>query len=282
MTHQQQQLDQPVGQPTEHAVPCIRCGYDLRGHGAGVDARCPECGMKAFWSLRAPKQLAQYPAAWVVSMSWGTRLLAAAYGLGFAVMILGFLDFFPQDENLAVGTFTALALIQTIGAWMLARRSGHYLERAAPINRWLLRLAPLALVFGGIGILYIQHVFRPIAEWIVLGALFAGMLAPVAVFIRLRAVARMIADAGLAEHSGIVAWGFCVTMIAMGLYGVWEDLSHGVGTNALRLVITAGVIVAVMLFVLWGAFIMVCCVVDFGRAAELARIERDIIEGPRT
>jgi DNA-directed RNA polymerase subunit RPC12/RpoP len=267
-----QQLDEPAARSTHRAVACIRCGYDLRGHDAREDSdvRCPECGLKAFWSLRAPQQLAQYPAGWVAAMSWGTRLLAIAYGAGFAVMIAGFLDFLPNDETLGVGTFIALSVVQAVGAWMLARRSGQFAEPAAPFNRWLLRLAPLVLVLGGFGILYIQKTYWPYAEWIVLGALFAGLIAPVALFLRLRAVARMIADAGLAEHSGIVAWGFFFTMVAIGAYSLWEHLVHPNGMNALQLVITAAVIIAFLLFVLWGAFIMVCCVVDFGRAARVA------------
>jgi DNA-directed RNA polymerase subunit RPC12/RpoP len=271
--------------PVERAKRCIRCGYDLRGHAGGAedsDARCPECGLKAFWSLRAPQQLAQYPPGWVAAMSWGTRLLAAAYGFGFTVMILGFLEFFPKSETLAVGTFIALALLQAIGAWMLARQSGHYAERWAPINRWLLRLAPPLMVLGGVGILWIQHVHSPQAEWIVAGTMFAGMLAPLAVFIRLRAVAKMIADAGLAEHSTIVAWGFFATMVAIGAYSVWENVSRTVGLDVVRLIITAAVIVALLLFVLWGAFIMVCCVIDFGRAARVAQAEWKADEPPAT
>ena len=44
---------------------CIRCGYDLRGHDVG--GRCPECGLKAHWSLKAPILLSQYPALWVAA-----------------------------------------------------------------------------------------------------------------------------------------------------------------------------------------------------------------------
>jgi hypothetical protein len=57
--------DEPRPSRTKRDARCIRCGYDLRGHDVG--GRCPECGLKTHWSLKAPILLSQYPALWVAA-----------------------------------------------------------------------------------------------------------------------------------------------------------------------------------------------------------------------
>src|SRR5688572_28914076 len=74
------------GEATPANAPCIRCGYNLRGH--DVAGRCPECGLKAHWSLRAPVLLSQYPAGWVAAMARGVKLLSLAYLFLFVMLIL--------------------------------------------------------------------------------------------------------------------------------------------------------------------------------------------------
>ena len=76
----------PQQQDVKRDARCIRCGYDLRGQDVG--GRCPECGLKAHWSLRAPVLLSQYPATWVRSVARGVKLLAGAYAVVFFLLIL--------------------------------------------------------------------------------------------------------------------------------------------------------------------------------------------------
>src|SRR5688500_20038158 len=81
---------------------CVRCGYSLAGH--DENGRCPECGLRTYWSLRAPEQLSQFPAKWVASVAWATRLLAAAYGGMFLLLLAGFLNLLDSAPRItAVG-----------------------------------------------------------------------------------------------------------------------------------------------------------------------------------
>jgi hypothetical protein len=256
----------------EHAASCIRCGYDLRGSGSST--RCPECGLDMFWSLRAPKQLAQYPAPWVSAMARGTRLLALTYGFGFAALILGLTGYLPDNAELAVEILAALALMHAIGACVLAQRSGHYTEAAASVTRWALGVLPALLLVGATGTLALRyHYILWQWHWAVFAAMGIGLASPVPIFVRLRAVARMIADEGLAEHSVIVAFGFLGTALAIGAMTLFDALRNSSGNSVWTLAVVGLTATAALLFILWGAFIMICCVIDFGRAARVARAE---------
>ena len=164
-------------------LPCIRCGYNLRGQ--GQSGRCPECGLKAYWSFRAPQKLSEYPATWVTAMSRAVRLLAVTYGGLFAFLLLGCLDYLPRMRVLPSIGFLVAAVFQVVGMWMLSSRSGHWSERAAPINRWLLRITPLGLVAAGAASTRILLDYAVELEWAFFAGLVIGALAPTAAFIPL-------------------------------------------------------------------------------------------------
>jgi len=256
--------------PTLAGIPCIRCGYDLRGHDEA--GRCPECGLKAYWTLRAPRQLSQFPAEWVESMAWGANLLAAAYVTLFAIMLISTTGALQDHQAVAFAFFTLGAAAQLAGGWLLARHSRHASERPMRLNRFVLRVAPAALVFATVATLW-QEV-GSFHEWLanaIVIAMAISAAAPVAVFGRLRRVARMIANPGLAEHSAIVAWGFvfaATSMVAVVMAGsrLPDEFTKRWFLAAVLLASTA-----LLLFLLWGAWIMFNCVASFGRAARIAR-----------
>ena len=251
--------------------PCVRCGYSLMGH--DEHGRCPECGLAAYWSLRAPKKLSQYPAVWVARMSWATRLLFATY-LGAAVALLcGFFGVLTATEMKAFYIFLAAAAAQLAGMWALSSSTGHWSEPPARLTRLVLRLAPIGPLVAGVTAIALNHRHSDLLLRLTVAGLVLGIPGPTAVFIRLRAVARLVADAGLAEHSAIVGSGFLGTLTALPLlewyaYATRQHEMRGVGFAVALLCATS-----LLLFLLWGAFIMARCVVDFGRAAKVARAE---------
>jgi len=250
------------------AVACVRCGYDLRGHDAG--GRCPECGLDAYWTLRAPQKLSEYPADWVSAMSRGIQLLAITYAGLFVFILLGFTGWFQNDMMIA-SVFLIASAFQLAGMWMLSRHSGHLRERAAPVNRWLLRLTPLGLLIGSACAVLIPYHYDPMLEVAMLIGLAIGAIAPTATFIRLRSVARLIADATLAEYSAIVGWGFLAVCAALAVFTSAARGSTLAGVAGLALIAIIGA--SLLLFLLWGAFILICCVIDFRRAARIAQAQ---------
>src|SRR5687768_3549475 len=112
--------------------------------------RCPECGLPTYWSLRAPEQLSHYPAAWIARMSWATRLLLLTY-LGTALALLaGFFGLLSATEMPLFYIYLAAAVLQLVGMWALSSATGHWSEPAAPINRLVLRVAPIGPVIAGV------------------------------------------------------------------------------------------------------------------------------------
>jgi hypothetical protein len=266
--------DTTADHPLDRGVPCIRCRYDLRGQDDA--GRCPECGLPAYWTLRAPQNLAQFPPGWVTAMAWGARLIALAYAAVFVVFVAASLQWIPDGyiETTIVSSVMSASVLQAIGMWLLACHSRHASEPRRPINRWILRIASLAGVAAAGAMARLQLGWDYSVYYVMLAALVATWFAPPAAFVRLRSVARLFAKPSLAEHAAIVAWGFALTPIAWvammipGMMGRRLDMSE-----ALPLILMAVLCAGVLLFLLWGAAIMTVCLIDFGRAARIARAE---------
>src|SRR2546423_5375375 len=238
-----------VTAPLERELHCVRYGYNLRG--LDEKGRCTECGLELYWSLRAPSKLSQYPATWVATMAWAVRLMLLAYGGVFLLLVGNSLQILPKSETLFLDVIAAAAVLQLIGMWMLSRSSRHFAEAVAPINRWTLRIAPSAIVIALALAIWANKQNDATLFWFSTAFGVVGAAAPTSIFIRLRTVARMIADPHLAEHSAIVGWGFFVSIVFMFLIA-FVPMSRFVGPTSpigLGLILTSGV--SVLLFLLW-------------------------------
>ena len=209
-------------------------------------------------------------------MAWGTRLLAITYGGVFLLLLAGFtnlLDGVPRAA--AIGLFVA-AVLQLIAMWMLARHSGHWSEPRAWPSRLALWIVPVAPVIAdAIGIYLEGRSVAGTPEWlprVMLATMCGWVVAPPAAFFRIRGVARMIADARLARQSAIAFWGLLLALLTMAIgIGVMMAVSFNPVEN-LAATIALHVLLGVLLcFLLWGAFVMILCVRDFGRAGRVAR-----------
>ena len=221
------------------------------------------------------EKLSEFPATWVESMAWGVRLLALAYGSVFAILVIGALQLLPNrgEEAVILAVIVPATIAQAAGMWLLARHSGHAHERRRSMNRWTLRFASLAGVVAALAAVGLQlDPANEIALVILFVAAIIGLLAPPAAFLRLRHVARLISNTALAEHSAMVATGFVLTPTAVGAIALLGMYNFRPPDMAMFLIMAA-ICVMALLFLLWGAFIMLCCVVDFGRAAQVARAE---------
>ena len=266
------------GEATPANAPCIRCGYNLRGH--DVAGRCPECGLKAHWSLRAPVLLSQYPAGWVAAMARGVKLLSLAYLTLFVMLILAVGGALEGRDGLLYGAMLLSGVMQWAGASMLARSSNHWSEPRSPVNRVLLRSLPLTLPAGAVAALWLTFDYHVALATATAFLMAMSLAAPVAAFVRIRTVARMISDADLIEHATAVGGGFLASVLAgVALYVFMGFRGEG-GTGAWTTFALFAVIIALLLFLLWGAFLMFCCIIDFSQAARIATADWRNDEAP--
>jgi hypothetical protein len=226
-----------------------------------------------YWSLQAPDKLSQYPATWVAAMANGTGCLFFTYAMVACLTLMSARGVLP-DTILAAGVWLGLCAVpQAVGMWMLSRHSGHWTEPPTPFVRLALRASPVGPLLATVVVFYWAHLGHSKDEPLFMALMLVGVLGPPAVFVRLRTVARLIADAGLAEHSAIVGHGFFVTTVVGAVAGLFQETSalrHG---GLLQLLVMAAIVTAGLLFLIWGAFIMFCCLIDFGRAAKVAHAE---------
>jgi hypothetical protein len=260
--------NEPSPEQTKRDARCIRCGYDLRGHDVG--GRCPECGLKTHWSLKAPILLSQYPALWVAAVARGVKLLSAAYLVLFVMMILSVGGALAGLDWLLFGVIFLAGVMQVAGAWMLASSSRHWSEPKSLINRFVLRATPILLPIAAAGLLWQTFEYNGAIAGMSALALAISLIAPIAAFVRLRTVARMISDADLMEHASVVGGGFLTSLVAgIALY-LFVGFTGGDARNAWTTLALFAVIIALLLFLLWGAFLMFCCIIDFSQAARIA------------
>src|SRR5687768_3534402 len=114
---------------THHELPCVGCGYALRGLDA--DARCPECGQTVRATIAA-QALESWPVEWLRQLRLGLALLCAALLVGW----LAILWFTVAD----LGGFTlivpALARVRGWHEWHNERAMVFPLAAAFALGVW--------------------------------------------------------------------------------------------------------------------------------------------------
>jgi hypothetical protein len=129
-------------------IPCIRCGYDLRGlRDVGL---CPECGtfiaesiaqFAAQWAASQP--LAQAPRLWVMKLALGCTLLSLLALAAFAISAAQL----AVDPEWRVA-WMPVEILMVIAFWLIAAReptSRVYGRTSDQVLRWSIRLAAPAI-----------------------------------------------------------------------------------------------------------------------------------------
>lgn len=106
-----------TGENLAHDLPCVRCGYNLRG--LSPDGRCPECGADVCASLVDPgiKPLTHSNPAWVRTVREALLLLLAAAASEIAVSA-GVVPY--RHNHLDVIAAAVANVLACYGVWKLA------------------------------------------------------------------------------------------------------------------------------------------------------------------
>jgi hypothetical protein len=192
----------------EQDIPCMECGYNLRG--LDSSGRCPECGKSAaasvhHWMEQTPDPpLIESGAAWIRGVAEGLCLALLSFTLMIALACApdwAFASKSPQRQW-TLGTAIVAWVLSSLAAWKVAApdRAGHCVVDG---TRRTLRIAPvfylLSLVFLGL----MPRENRRFVEMLgVMSMVVSGIAAACTWFAYLsrlaaRAGARMIAAAAL-------------------------------------------------------------------------------------
>jgi hypothetical protein len=205
----------------------------------------------------------------VAAIARGVKLLSVAYLVLFVMLILAVGGAMQGHDWVLFGFLFIAGLMQLAGAWILASSSRHWSEPRSTAVRALLRFTSPLLPLGALGVISLTFDYREFVAGASMALLALSLATPIAAFLRIRTVARMIADADLMEHSTFVGGGFVGSVLAglaLYLYMGFSDPPPSTGVT----VVLFGVVIFLLLFLLWGAFLMFCCIIDFGQAARIA------------
>ena len=272
---------------------CIRCGYSL----VGLDRRrpCPECGLLVGFSLLDGGTLHHNRPRWLVKLSIGAGMCAAAIVLSLLISIgmelidqstrnrLGFtatsVDWIQWGLGLAIAAFPMLLL--WIGCLLLVSRAGIQRGDATDprTRRFLLAagLVPLlVLVAGALSMVELLPsmeedvvVFASLAAVALTGVVYAVL------FFHLKGLAERAPAPLLAADSPIVGivFGLCLLtplIMAMMAYMEIKPPDRGPGVWIWMTLMAIWMSIG-LTSVLWSIYLLIRYAVAFGRSAAQAR-----------
>lgn len=269
-------------------LPCRHCGYDLRT--IGMDAACPECGRSLDASLDPDRLLLADPRRL-------RRIALAAGWLGpLAVLVpivdlvlLGNLDWARQDWFLVlvamatghVGLAALAGVVQLAGVRRDEVRAAGGTVTAGDVRRGLAALGflgpPAAYVTTRVLLIDDPSAMSspPAGTWLlVVGLLFAHVLALVAVQWRLAALLRR--EPGSVVLSRVLEWsGVATALVSLVPAAFW--LVVLIGQQDPDRVTGAGTVLLLVLplaFVAWQGALLFGVVTTIVSAVQLARVGR--------
>lgn len=135
----------PTDKEIDTDLPCLRCGYALRG--LRCDNSCPECGTPVFPSLHGDF-LFHADASWLRSVHIGIRMITGSL-IGTAILILVGLviasseasgTHLPSDVGVWLSTGCLLIIgVNFLGWWRITMRDEHRFAKSR--RRWFVRVA---------------------------------------------------------------------------------------------------------------------------------------------
>lgn len=200
-------------------VPCLSCGYNLRG--LTNDGACPECGSPVTASLRGDFLKFADP-AWLERLKLGTSLklwnIALTILAVFFFGILGGLGLgFPPILTELIGLIGV-----TIGLWASFSLTAQeprvaMIEDPVTLRKVIRICATLVLVSHVIAVLSHMPFFPPIAVMAGGALSMAGVVSGFGELMLFRRYALRIPDEALARSAKGLLWLFPISMAAVGL-----------------------------------------------------------------
>ena len=247
------------------AVPCGRCGYDLRGTPAGT---CPECGL--------PAAAAGPPVSWGRRVAAGGWVLAAFVAGSFPVSLAcGSLEQ-EGSTTAAAAVLIAFGFVGVVGVWLLTT-PGAYVARGG--LRVVARVSGVAvlttLAVGGARTVAVQAAAASIRRPTDAAAVAALGPCAAVTFAYARRASAWTGRSQVGRQCSAVAIGLGVSIPAAVGWLRWQPGSPAAGGVAVWLLI----VTTVFGFAVWG--IAAFCQVAVGVAGRRQiRPAEDGLNGP--
>ncbi len=230
--------DWATPRPLDQDVPCLVCGYNLRG--LRTDGRCPECGTPVGRSLHGNYFRFAGP-AYVRTLARGMSLVLWGFLLPIIAVIVAIGLSYGHMGDWA-GILVAVvglgsAALQVLGAWLVTAPDPCRLDRDAQLNaRRLYRAGAVMFALYVVLSIVSRHGMalrlglRSADIILTAGTALTGLGAFVgfiASFVYFRQLALRIPDRPLAESTRKVMWGLIVTPLVGLVLTVGVALSGG-------------------------------------------------------
>jgi len=280
-------LVEPTPTPVRltHALPCVSCGYDLRG--LAIEGSCPECGTPIERSLRGDLLRFSDP-RWVTAVAHGMGWLIFAVVLTILLGVVFESLSATREAVLLITTHEAalsfageiiIDAVAMIGYWLVTTpdpRDGN--QPARQRVRLCARWCQVAGIVGGLTASGIT--MTAVDDRIGMGVSFVanlvGLVGMFALLIYLRGIAIRIPNARLASHTTSIMWGYVASMGLMMLtmlFAVMLTTVGGVASAGFAVIGMVGCVagVGLLVFAIWGVVLLVWYRHELTREAEVAQ-----------
>lgn len=240
----------PPDKSIDRDLPCLRCGYNLRG--LTLRHRCPECGADIRRSVSG-ENLLGCSEPWLRSMAWGLGLMLWSV-LSYLAVIVGML-LYPILAYFVAWVSAGLAIA---GVFCLTRIDPQAQDEERPYSvRRLLRAAAVVR-FACVAVVLLSMLRPTPPVSLITGATLLEGAALVAIILGvsyfLRDFARRMEDFELEHGTNSVLWGFA---ISAGVFVLLGGLTTVLGGRVGPGVCIAGFAgVAAMLFGGWFGILL--------------------------
>ncbi len=271
-------------QTNNHDLPCLHCGYNLRGMTA--DKQCPECGEEVGRSLRGD-QLHFSDLHWVRRLSLGVNLIAWGANTSAATLLLSILLMSDLASRQFIDPQSLLPLMHvllllagssfTIGVWLMTTPESGVLEASAwtprNISRWAVMFAAV-ICFLSVSLYQALSVYSNVLVFIGINVSFVGII-----FLMIYAYSLSVRmpNHELAVPTRIVTWGYGVFILIFDLIVILPVLmqnSLSRGKPDWIMIFACPLFIAFIVLLIWSMILTIQYYYAFRKAVETAELIR--------
>jgi len=250
--------------PITEDILCRHCGYNLRG--LSEMGACPECGTAVGRSLLGD-QLRFSDPVWVRKLAKGMTWIMWGFILSFLLMALVMVFAFAAP-NLDIPVMSVLGLVPSlvmlVGYWMVTTPEPGVMDVGGLSLRSFVRWPLITSTVISLTTEFITTFDPIVVESLEMCGSLIGLAGLICLFVYARRLALRVPDENLARQTGVVMWGWVISLGVIVVSAVIEALTTFTAFTAPASGLSLAVLVPIcmasvgcLVFAIWSLVLVV-------------------------